>query len=467
MSAFSTSDSRRRFLAIAGKVSGAISLGLFSAGSWASSGVSRLQAISSESVGGSVRLSFDLSNGAEHSLFKLQSPHRVVLDLKATQLGVNPKFNIDAAGDVVKKLRYASRGSDVLRVVLDVNESLKASTQVVSAAGGRRLVLTLTPPASVSATPVAAASAAQPAPRAVPESQHPAPRRSRDLVIAIDAGHGGKDPGAVGKSGTKEKDIVLQVARRLEALLKKEPGFKPVMIRDRDVFLPLRSRIKAARRHQADFFISIHADAAHNRKATGSSIYILSENGASSEAARLLAVQENAVDLIGGVSLDDKDDILAEVLLDLSQRHTIESSHAAARDMLSELKKVGHVHKSSVEQAGFAVLKSPDIPSVLVETAFISNPSEEKRLRTSEYQNKIAKSLLKGVRSYFDKNAPADTLVAARRASNRRHTIRSGETLSGIAVRYSTSVRDIKAANRLANDRVRIGQVLKIPTSAT
>lgn len=452
-------DSRRRFLTLAGQVGGAVSLGLFSAGAWATSGVSHLQKIRAEALEGSVRLNFDLTTNSEHVLFKLPSPnHRVVLDLKNTRLGAAPKFDIDAAGHMVNKLRYASRDNDVLRVVLDVNEDLKASTHVVKSGAGQRLVLTLS---SAKQAPAVVA------PVAKPQSKSHSGRSGRDLIVAIDAGHGGKDPGAVGKRGTYEKDIVLQVARRLEALLKKEPGLRPVMIRDRDVFLPLRERIRSARRHKADLFVSIHADAARNRKATGSSVYILSENGASSEAARLLAEQENAVDLIGGVSLDDKDDVLAEVLLDLSQRHTIESSHAVASDMLSELGKVGDVHKHSVEQAGFAVLKSPDIPSVLVETAFISNPSEEKRLRTSAYQNKIAKSLLKGIRSYFSKNAPADSLMAWRRENDLRHTIRSGETLSGIAVRYRTSVRDIKAVNRLNSDRVRIGQVLKIPTSQT
>lgn len=454
MSNFEKRGDRRRFLSIAGKVAGTASLGLLANPLWASSGPAQLRSIGAEKLGkASVRLSFDLTSEPEHSLFKLESPHRVVLDLKNTNLSRNASFDIDQAVDSIQRLRYASRDQNVLRVVLDVNESLTASSDVVDTGRGKRLVLTLT------------SQNADVAPPVVPvEKPKRSSRKARDLIVAIDAGHGGKDPGAVGKAGTREKDIVLQVARRFEALLKKESGYKPVMIRSKDVYLPLRSRIKIAREKKADLFISIHADAAKNRKAKGSSVFILSENGASSEAARLLAQHENSV---GDVRLDDKDDVLAGVLLDLSQRHTIESSHTVAKDLLNELSKVGGVHSKRVEQAGFAVLKSPDIPSVLVETAFISNPAEEKRLRTSAYQNKLAKSLLKGTRSYFEAHAPRDSYVAMRRDTNRRHTIRSGETLSGIAVLYRTSVREIKTANKLSSDRVRIGQVLKIPLSQT
>ena len=217
------------------------------------------------------------------------------------------------------------------------------------------------------------------------------------IVIAIDAGHGGKDPGAIGKHGTMEKEIVLSISKKLYALLRKEKNIRPVLIRKNDTYIALRSRIKKARKFKADLFISIHADAARNRKASGSSIYVLSQHGASSEAAKWLANKENAVDLIGGVSLDDKDNILAQVILDLSLSATIETSIKASSVILSKLKKVSKIHSHNIGQAGFVVLKSPDIPSILIETSFLSNPREEKKLKTAKFQKNIAKAIRDGI----------------------------------------------------------------------
>ena len=217
------------------------------------------------------------------------------------------------------------------------------------------------------------------------------------FVIAIDAGHGGKDPGAVGRGGTLEKDIVLSISKKLYKLLKKEKNIKPVLIRNKDYYIPLRQRIKKARKYKADLFISIHADAARNRKARGSSVYVLSQHGATSEAAKWLANKENSADLIGGVSIEDKDNVLAQVILDLSQSATIETSIKAASVLLSKIGKVSKLHLKNIEQAGFVVLKSPDIPSILVETAFLSNSKEEKKLRTKKFQNNIATALRDGI----------------------------------------------------------------------
>ena len=221
--------------------------------------------------------------------------------------------------------------------------------------------------------------------------------KKTNFIIAIDAGHGGKDPGAVGRGGTLEKDIVLSISKKLHKLLKKEKNIKPVLIRNRDYFIPLRNRIKKAREYKADLFISIHADAARNRKARGSSVYVLSQHGASSEAAKWLANKENSADLIGGVSIEDKDNVLAQVILDLSQSATIETSIKASSILLAKLGKVSKLHSKNIEQAGFVVLKSPDIPSILVETAFLSNNKEEKKLRTKKFQNNIAKALRDGI----------------------------------------------------------------------
>jgi N-acetylmuramoyl-L-alanine amidase len=217
------------------------------------------------------------------------------------------------------------------------------------------------------------------------------------VVIAIDAGHGGRDPGAVGKKGTLEKDIVLSISKKLYSLLKKEKNIKPILIRNKDSYISLRQRINIARRNKADLFISIHADAAKNKKARGSSVYVLSQHGASSEAAKWLANKENSSDLLGGASIDDKDNDIAEVLLDMSQSVTIETSLKASRIMLSKLKKVSKLHSNTTGQAGFVVLKSPDIPSLLIETAFLSNPKEEKKLRTKKFQNKIARAIRDGI----------------------------------------------------------------------
>ena len=216
---------------------------------------------------------------------------------------------------------------------------------------------------------------------------------SKIFVIAIDAGHGGKDPGAIGKRGTKEKDIVLSIAKKLYKLLKKEKNIKPVLIRNKDSYLSLRQRINKARRYKADLFLSIHANASKNRKASGSSVYVLSQHGATSEQAKWLANKENSSDLIGGASIDDKDKELAQVLLDLSQSVTIETSLKASRIILKKLKKISKLQFDKTEQAGFVVLKSPDIPSILIETAFLSNIKEEKKLKTKKFQKNISKAI--------------------------------------------------------------------------
>ncbi|HID83029.1 MAG TPA: LysM peptidoglycan-binding domain-containing protein [Chromatiales bacterium] len=401
---------------------------------------------------GKTRLLLNLDGSAEHNLFMLKKPERVVIDLPNTALAKGVNFN-QKLKQPVNRIRHAIRNNSGLRIVLDVSRpGLQVrSFKNKSGSAAQQLVIELVDEKLAASAPV--------------KTVKQAAQKKRDLIIAIDAGHGGKDPGAIGKKGTKEKDIVLKIARELETLIKREPGLKPVLIRDGDYFIPLRDRIKKARKHQADLFISVHADAARNRKARGSSVFVLSQNGASSEAARWLAKKENNADLIGGISLDEKDPMLASVLLDLSQRHTNESSSTVAGSLLQELKKVGEVHSRKVERAGFVVLKSPDIPSVLVESAFLSNPREEKKLRTREYQQRVAKAVLKGVKKYFVNNAPQDSLFASLRSQE--HTIQAGDTLSGIAHRYQVSLSHLRASNNLKSDRLRVGQVLKIPVSDT
>jgi len=413
---------------------------------------------------GATRVVFSLSDSAKHKLFHLTNPSRVVLDFPATTVAPGKRLSLQPS-PLVKGVRYAMRNDSELRVVLDLAGKATTRTYIRRSSKLRELVVEFAS-MEIPATAAAVPAASEPVYRKpVKTSQRKKPGKLRDLVIAIDAGHGGKDPGAIGRKGTHEKQVVLQTARRLAKRLEREPGYKPVMIRNSDVFMPLRDRIKKARAAKADLFISIHADASPNARAQGSSVYILSENGASSEAARFLARQENAVDLIGGVSLENRDEMLASVLLDLSQRHTIETSYKAASRMLAELNKVGKVHSRKVEKAAFVVLKSPDIPSVLVETAFISNPREERRLKTREHQEKLARSMVKGIKKYFADNAPEDALVA--RMRTQEHVIQRGETLSGIAYLYKVKVDHLRSVNGLSSDKLLVGKKLKIPVTET
>lgn len=282
---------------------------------------------------------------------------------------------------------------------------------------------------------------------------------ARTQVIAIDAGHGGDDVGAIGMRGTHEKDVVLAIARELARQINAEPGFKAVLIRDGDYFIDLRDRMVRARRHRADMFVSIHADAFQNRRVTGSSVYVLSNRGATSEAARWLAERENAADLVGGVTLEDKDPQLRSVLLDLSQTASLEASLKVAENVLHALKQVGQVHREQVQAAGFMVLKSPDIPSLLVETAFISNPSEEQQLRDQRFRVKIAGAVKEGIKAYFR----GHTLPGQRYANMRRHMVAQGDTLTRIAQRYDVSASQILAANNRRDPTVHLGEILRIP----
>jgi N-acetylmuramoyl-L-alanine amidase len=292
----------------------------------------------------------------------------------------------------------------------------------------------------------------------------------RKLVVAIDAGHGGKDPGAHGPSGVNEKVVTLAVARELARIIDADPGMRAVLIRDGDRFVPLKDRYMKARSAQADLFISIHADASPNNTASGASVFVLSTRGASSQAARWLADQENAADLVGGVSLDQKDHNLAAVLLDLSQSATMRASDDIANQVLGALKNVGKAHKPSVERANFVVLRSPDVPSMLIETGFITNPSEEKRLTDPAYRGRLAAAIADGVRRYFTDQPPPGSWYASRedlRPASRLHVVSRGETLSLIAAQHGVGIDSIRAANRRHGDAVRVGEALTIPLVAS
>lgn len=402
------------------------------------------------------RIVFDLSNPTGYSVFTLKKPDRVVIDLSESRL----QTDVPGLADnhrVLKSIRASQRKKKDFRVVLDMKSRIQPNAFFLKPNDqyGHRLVVDLPHPELAE----------------IVQPEVPVPKKSlnldnessgiRDIVVAIDAGHGGEDPGAHGRRyGTREKDVVLAIAKKLEKLIKQTPGMRPVMIRDGDYYVGLRKRINRARQHKADLFVSIHADAYKNPRVSGSSVYVLSARGASDEASRWLEARENAADLVGGVSLDDKDDVLASVLLDLSMSGTIDMSTRVASNVLKELGDVGPVRKKDVQYARFVVLKSPDIPSMLIETAFISNPREEKRLRSPAYQQKMASGILRGVKAYFKANPPPGTHFAD---AGREHRIRKGETLSSIADRYSIHPRQLRQVNQLSSSLIQVGQVLRIP----
>jgi N-acetylmuramoyl-L-alanine amidase len=304
-------------------------------------------------------------------------------------------------------------------------------------------------------------------PAASPASAAPAPvSGARELLIAIDAGHGGRDPGAIGGGGTYEKTVTLKVARELAAEIDRHPGMRALLIRDSDVFIPLGDRYQKARDAQADLFISIHADAAQSRQANGASVFVLSTRGASSEAARFLADRENNADLVGGVSLEDKDRSLAAVLLDLSQSATMRVSDEAANHVLDELRSVGKTHKPQVERANFWVLRSPDVPSMLVETGFITNAADERKLNDAGFRRRLAEVVARGVSDYFGSQPPPGTWFAANPSrGSRQHVVARGETLGLIAARHGISLSQLRQANDKRDDVVRVGERLRIPAA--
>lgn len=348
------------------------------------------------------RIVLDLSGPARHTLSTLKNPDRVVIDVASARLE-NRELTLPPGQGFVKQLRAGTQGED-LRLVIDLSGPATPRSFMVDPQGnmGDRLVIDLAGAAasavSAKAEPVVTKSA-----QVIDE---------RDIVVAIDAGHGGVDPGSIGKRGSYEKDVTLAIARRLKERIDREPGMRAVLTRDNDQFVEHRERIARARRQQADMFVSVHADSYSDRSVVGSSVYVLSARGASDESARWLADRENAADLVGGVSLDDKDTVLASVLLDLSQGASMSASVEAADKVMHELYMIGNVTNRGVKHAGFLVLKSPDIPSILVETAFISNPVEEARLLNPQHQQRLAEAIYSGVRTYFYTNPPPGTRMA-------------------------------------------------------
>ncbi len=400
------------------------------------------------------RAVLDLSTRADYKLFTLDNPDRVVIDLNASKLRARLKNDLDYDQDhsgVIRNVRHGSPDKNTLRVVLDLSDGSNIKSFMLEPTGsyGYRLVVDLYPEQGT---------------RSAVTQLSDRQQTNRDIVVAIDAGHGGEDPGATGRKRTREKDVVLAIARELKKSIDAQPGMSGVLIRSGDYYIPLRDRFEKARKHKADLFVSIHADAFKNSKVSGGSVFVLSRRGASSEFARRIAASENSSDLVGGVTLSDKDDMLASVLLDLSQSAALEASNGVAGTVFASMGQLSKTHKQHVEHANFMVLKSPDVPSILVETGFISNPTEEKRLKDPAWQKKMAKAITEGIQDYFYLSPPQGTWIAANRKPVHYRVVR-GDTLGEIASRYRVSLYSLRLANNLKTDNIRIGAQLLIPNT--
>jgi|UniRef100_A0A931D611 N-acetylmuramoyl-L-alanine amidase len=428
------------------------------------------------------RLVFDLSGPVQHSVFTLAAPDRIVIDVSGAKLATSLE-QLSLANTPITGLRSAQRSADDLRVVIDLSApvSPKSFTLAPNQQYGHRLVVDLfdqgsAPPATQTPNIASGAPPVPVTPTQPPPKLMPVPNGKRDIVVAIDAGHGGEDPGALSPvKGQYEKHVTLAISKELQRQINAEKGFRAELVRTGDYFIPLRKRTEIARKKGADLFVSIHADAAPRASAFGASVYALSERGATSETARWLADAENQSDLIGGagnVSLDDKDKMLAGVLLDLSMTASLSSSLNVGQKVLSNMGGITPLHKRRVEQAGFMVLKSPDIPSILVETGFISNPNEAKKLHSASHQQALARSITSGVKQFFHENPPPGSYVAWLRdegkiaAGPREHVVSRGESLALIAQRYQISLASLRSANKLRGDVIKVGQTLQIPATA-
>lgn len=408
----------------------------------------------------STRVVFDLDNKPDFSYFMLKNPSRLVIDLEHTKAlkilpGVPPTHRI------VSKLRYSKpKNKHSVRLVFELSVPIKPVIFALAPTGPykNRLVVDLYNKSQGTPLP------SQTAPK------HRQLSQERDIVIAIDAGHGGEDPGSIGPSGTFEKDITLQIAKRLERMIDAERGMISRMVRGGDYFVKLNTRTSRAREKKADFLVSIHADAFTSPGPNGASVWVLSLGRANSEIGKWIEDKEKHSELLGGAADVIKDTAseryLAQALLDMSMDHSMKTGLSVANEMVKELTKVVKLHKKEPQHASLSVLKSPDIPSILVETGFISNPREERLLKTANHQERLAKAMFESIKNYYLKNPPDDTLFAKLKAQHpTKHKVRPGESLSMLASRYGVSVNQLKKVNQLNSNTLFIGQELDIPQS--
>ena len=419
---------------------------------------------------------FTLDQAVAHKVFTLTNPNRVVIDFEDTNLALNLN-RVNLGSQLIKYVRSGHPNPQTLRLVFEVSQVVKTKTN--PSAHGFSLALSannnLTVTAKEPIKPLVQKAPSTPTKieksnhsSAVPVSVRHAPRRNlRDVIVVLDPGHGGKDPGAMGPKHNLEKNVTLAIALKLKQIIDRQPGMRAVLTRKGDYYIGLRERLKIARQYNADVFVSIHADAFINQQSNGASVFALSQSGATSEAARWLAEKENYSEL-GGVNLSDLDDqsgLVRTVLIDLSQTATIGSSLHMGERVLHGLDNITALHNHKVEQARFMVLKSPDIPSILIETGFISNPREEKNLTSAAYQTQLTQAIFQGLRRYFWDYPPHGSRVEVLASNSNIHLVRNGESLARIAARYHVSSAAILAANHLSSSQLRAGQKLIIPSS--
>ena len=419
-------------------------LWFFSALSYASNQVQSIRIWPSPD---NTRVVLDLAAAPQYKSFSLDNPDRLVIDLSnITGSATLPAINGDSS--LIKAIRSSGDDSS-MRIVLDLNRTVKPTVFALTptAPYGHRLVIDFPEQQRVEIRPP------------------PSIRAARDIIVAIDAGHGGEDPGSIGPSGIYEKNLTLPIANRLAELINKEPGMRAVMVRTGDYFIHVNRRTEVARGQQADLLVSIHADAFTSPQPKGASVWVLSLRRATTEVGRMLEQTERHSELLGGVAEVIRDSAneryLAQTVLDLSMNHSMVTAYQAANQVLAELGKITSLHQAKPQAASFGVLKSPDIPSILVEVGFISNPHDEKQLKSASHQTRLAQSLHRALKRHFELAPPADSLFAQQRA--REHKVQAGESLSLLAQRYDVSVDALRSHNRLANDSIRIGQVLRIP----
>lgn len=399
----------------------------------------------------STRIVFDLKKAPEYSYFSLENPYRLVVDFKLTTEQIDLS-SLGKDSHLIKRIRQSKpKDKRSLRVVLELTKNIKPVVFPLKPTSpyGNRLVIDL----------VDHSARAKSVPSKLADR--------RDVLIAIDAGHGGEDPGSIGPKGTYEKKVTLALAKRLAQKINAEPGMKAVLVRSNDYYVKLNRRPEIARRNKADFLISIHADAFTTPKPNGASVWVLSLGRANTEIGRWMERREKHSELLGGAAQVLKDTnnekYLAQALLDMSMEHSMSTGYEMALEMIGQLSKVTKMHKKRPQSASLAVLNSPDIPSILVEVGFISNPKEERNLNSSAHQKKLTKSMHQALLNYFISNPPKGSLLAERKV--RRHTVRSGDSLSKLAKRYRVSVARIKSYNNLSSNTVKIGQVLEIPST--
>ena len=399
-----------------------------------------------------VRMVLDLDSNVNNHIFTLEKPHRMVIDLQNTKLSSSIETK-DLKNNLIRNIRFGKGGKGALRVVLDLEEAVKF--EHFSIPGNRtknsRIVLDINRNNGASIA-----------------SKNPVSQKtSRDITIVIDPGHGGKDPGAIGPNGTWESVVVLAVSKRLVERINKTQDMRAYLTRSGDSFVPLRDRMEIARERKADLFVSIHADALDNNpRVRGASIYTLSDKGAVDEASKRLAKRENENFSIGDVSLSDKNDSFASLMMDLSQGATNEASMEVGEFVLKELASIGTVRKKKVQQSGLLVLKSPDVPSILIETTYISNPDEERKLKNKEFQDKLAIVILRGIRNYFLINPPQGTKFEKNLKNEAKiisYIVRRGDTLGEIADLYGINLSMLQSFNQIKGSTIRIGQTLRIP----